>query len=494
MLGMKLLYAILAGMLLPLAFAPFGIYTIAIISPAILLATWINATPMQAFRRGLGFGLGFFGVGASWVYISIHTYGGAPMPIAAFITFLFVFILSLYPALQGYLLNRLLPKHTIAKCILAFPASYALLEWLRGFVMSGFPWLQLGESQVGAPLQGLAPIIGVYGVTFVVTLTSGVIVACFDKLKRPKMLFPIFLVLAFWSGALAFNKVDWTTPQATPVTITMIQGDIKQEEKWQEGTLEKLLELYPRLTAEHWDSDIIIWPEAAITTTQLQARKFLENLSKDAQAHNSTIILGIPLLLDNKVYNGIYTVGNGSGIYKKRLLVPFGEFTPMKWFFKYFTQWVDIPMSEFSVGSEEQPNINADGLIITPFICYEIAYATEVRKMLRDGTMIVVLTDDSWFGESIAPAQHLQIAQMRALETGRYLLTATNNGITAFITPKGEIQDIAPVFQTAVLTSKVYGMKGNTPWVRMGNVPVVIMLFLLCLLAWRMQNIRHPSA
>lgn len=480
--------SLIAGALLPLAFAPFGIYTLAIISPAILLASWLWVSPRRAFVRGLLFGLGFYNVGASWIFISLHTYGYASVGFAGFATFLFILLFAVYSGIQGWFLNRFYPTNTLSKLLLAFPGSWVILEWIKSWLFTGFPWLFLGYSQINSPLRGLAPIVGVYGISLAVVFTSAVLVALsyFNNLRW--RLFLIGSTLTLWLISAALSHIHWTHPQNKILKVSLVQGDIKQEIKWKPERIQEILNLYQSMTIQHWDSDIIIWPEAAVTILNVDAKKYLAGLDQDAKSHHSAVLTGIPIYTNRQYYNGVIAVGNAQGMYLKRHLVPFGEYVPLRSILKIFSQYVQIPMGDFSKGPQQQPLIRLDGIPIANFICYEIAYANEVLPLLPQAQLLVTVTDDSWFDQSIASAQHLEMAQMRALETGRYLLFSTNNGITAIIDSRGKLQSTAPKDQPYVLTGTALAMTGSTPLVIIGIYPIILLSFLFLLIAKSKRN------
>lgn len=467
------LFALIAGAILPLAFAPFKIRILAFLSPALLLFIWQKNTPKKAFFHGLLFGLGFFSFGVYWVYNSIHTYGNASPFLAAFITGTLIIALALFIALQGYLFALFHTQVTLTKHLLAFPFYWVLLEWLRGIVLSGFPWLYLGYSQISSPLRGLAPIFGVYGVSFAVALTSGAMIAILENILEKKwrnVLIAIIILLTIWTVSALFANKIWSKPTKA-MQVSLIQGNVPQELKWQDQEIPNILEKYQQLTEKNWQSNLIIWPEDAIPLFNWQAEKYLKKINALAAKHNTTIITGIPVQnrLTNNYYNGLMALGNNHSYYLKRHLVPFGEYFPLKFITKYLLDYLQIPMSDFTEGNERQPDFLADNIIIAPAICYEIAYAYKVLDFFPQAHLIVNVSDDSWFGKSIAANQQLEIAQMRSLETNRYQLTCTNTGITAIIRPNGSIAEQSPTFTEAVLTGKIFAMSGTTPWMIFGK-------------------------
>lgn len=473
------LIAIAAGIQLPLAFAPYHLYILAFVSPTLLLALWLYATPKEAFKYGLLYGLSGFGFGVYWVYISIYTYGNAPIALAIFMTGLLILALSCFPALQGYLVTKFFPKNNLTKLLLVFPASWVLFEWARIWVLSGFPWLFIGYTQLTTPLAHIAPILGVYGVSFAVILTCGAIMALFST-KISRIITAVLVLIILWSGSMLLGHIHWTKPQGKAISVTLIQGNVPEQEKWDVGNLPKILNKYQQLTEQNW-SKIVVWPEAAMPVYAWQIQPYLTSMAKLAQQHNATIITGI--ITQNQAteayYNSMITLGAKSSIYRKRHLVPFGEYLMLAPISNWVVNFFKLPMSSFTPGKAKQPAFMADNLYIAPSICYEVAYPREILTYFPKAQLLVNITDDSWFGKSIAAAQQLQMAQMRSLETGRYQLISTNTGISAIVNPDGSLQAHGPMFQQAVIKGNVYAMTGNTPWVKMGQYLWIWMLLVV---------------
>lgn len=461
------LLVLIAGALLPFAFAPFAVYPLAIVSAAALLIAWLHSTPKQALFRGFLFGLSFFGIGIYWIYISIHVYGNAPVALSVFITFLLVAVMSFYMAVQGYLFTKLFPKNTWYKLLLAYPLSWIVFEWVRGALFSGFPWLVLGYSQIDAPLRGLAPIFGVFGVSFAIVFSSAALVCLYLYKRKPVRILIAVTLAILWLGSLWLSTINWTKAEGEAIKVSLIQGNIPQEMKWQPNQLATILGHYLDLTKKTWgQSRIIIWPEAAIPAFSDQIPSDLQRINKIARDHKITVITGIPITdKENRYYNGILALGMNHGQYLKRHLVPFGEYIPLHQIFDGLFKMVDIPMSEFSRGARKQSDLMVDNILIAPFICYEIAYTSLVLDYMPQAKLLLTISDDSWFDRSIALAQHLQIARMRSLEVGRYQLVASNTGFTVIIDPKGNITAKVPPFDEYILTGEIEPMVGETPFV-----------------------------
>lgn len=493
------LLALLAGALLPLAFAPLSLFPLAILSPALLFLLWLDVTPRRALWRGLLFGLGQFGVGVSWVYVAIHDFGHSGVPLAVLLSALFVSVLAVFPMLLGYLAARFLRGPDGLRLALLFPAAWTLIEWCRGWVLTGLPWLNLGYSQIDAPLRGFAPITGVYGVTFAVALSAGLLASLAVAGRRAQILsFAGFVSL--WLGGALLARIDWTEVSGPPLRVALVQGNIPQDTKWSPEAAQHTLDLYADLTRRHWGSRLILWPEAAITVFYHEvADNYLAGLAREARAHDTDIVLGIPVREPGtrRYFNSLLALSERPGLYHKRHLVPFGDYLPFEEFLRGLIRFFDLPMSGFSSGPDQQPLLEAAGQKIASAICYEDIFGEELITALPEATLLVNATNNAWYGNSFAPHQHLEMSRMRALETGRYMLRVTTNGVSAIIDQRGNIRGRSPQFETYVLTGEAVPRRGTTPYIILGNWPVVSLLglTLLLLTGWVRQRLRDlPSA
>lgn len=487
---LSLLLVFCLGAILPFAFAPFSVYSLAFIAPAVLLYQWQRSTPWQAFIKGGIFGLGFYGVGVSWVFISIHTYGNASAGVAGLITFAMISVLAIGPATQGYVLTRVFgKKNPSVFCLAAFPAAWVIWEWLRSLPLNGFPWLYLGYSQMHTPLRGFAVLVGVYGVSLTVAMICGCLVLLATRQLLSVKLTALGILLALLISGWWLTNRPWTQASGKPLAVTLVQANISQSLKWQPGQFEHIVQTYLDLSQPYWrQSRLIIWPEAAIPAFPEQIPNLLTQLDQTAAASHSTLLLGVLLgdLSKKQYYNGILLLGADHGDYRKRHLVPFGEYTPLAAVFAFLINYWQIPMSDFTAGPTQQPALTAAGIKIAPFICYEIAYPLQVLRYAHDSELLINISDDSWFGQSMASAQQAEMAQMRALETGRFILLGANTGITGIIDPFGNFAAILPAHQAAALTGTITPMHGQTPLMRWNYFPLlgtVIILLLLGLLA-----------
>lgn len=467
--------ALPAGASMPLAFAPFGYFLVAPVGLAVLFLLWEDSKPASAARRGFLFGAGMFLAGTYWTYVSVHSFGKAPAILAGFLMLALVAILAGYVALTGYVARRWAAGPDWCRWLIVLPGTWVLLEWVRGWAFSGFPWLSLGYSQIDGPLAGLAPITGVFGLSWGVALTAGALCALIAG-RRVSRVIAAAVVMFLWLGSGLIGLITWTDPTGERVRVSLIQGGVSQDLKWLPEQRQPTLDLYRDLTRLSYDSDLVVWPEAAIPVLMHQASDYLNQVGADAARNDSEVMTGLIMRdpANGQLKNTLVVLGPEPGIYAKRHLVPFGEYFPVPDFVRERMKLMNLPYTDFTAGGKDQSLLFAAGQKIAPSICYEDIFGAEQIGFLPGATLLVNVSNDAWFGESIAPHQHLEIARMRALETGRYLLRATNNGITAIIGPRGTLEQTSPQFQTHVLSGEVEPHTGTTPYVRHGNWLIVI--------------------
>ena len=419
--------------------------------------------------------------------MSIYRYGGVSLETSVLLTGLFVVILAGYPALLGLLGSWLGRGRRLPSLLFVYPGTWTLVEWLRASLFTGFPWLSLGYSQIDSPLAGLAPLVGVYGVSLAAASTAGILLYGMGTTPRRRGLAAAALTL-LWGAAWLLQRVDWTVPDGRPLRVSLVQGDVAQDLKWLPGEREATLQHYAALTRQHWDSALVVWPETAVPMFYQQVpRDFLVDLTREARAHHTDLLIGAPVLDPERgrYYNGLVSVGGPAGFYYKHHLVPFTEYLPLKQVLGGLVDMLHVPMSDFSAGPAVQPPLEAAGTYIGVSICYEVAFGREIFRALPDARMLVNVSNDAWFGDSLAPYQHLQMARMRALESGRPLLRATNTGITAVIDAHGRLQARAPKFVPYVLTATVQPRAGLTPYLHVGDVLAGVLGAVMALVgAW----------
>ena len=475
------LVAILLGAFIPLSLAPFNFYPLSVVSLIGLHYLWRNANAKSAAYSGWLFGLGMYGTGVSWIYVSIHDFAYTPAITSAITTLAFVAGLALLLGLQGFLYGYL----KLQRCnLLAFPALWVLFEWIRSWLLTGFPWLYVGYGMIDTPLSEFAPLFGVFGVSLATCFCASliyIIASANNKKRLPAT--AALMALAIICFGLPF--IDWVKPSTDkPLKVSLIQGNIAQELKWNLDQQPIIMGLYREKTQQNWDSDLIIWPEAAIPAYLHEISDYIEPLNEAAKNNNSTLITGIPYLEYGPqgeiiFFNSIIAIGNGSGIYHKQKLVPFGEFIPFQNQIRGMLPFLDLPMSSFTRGLSTQKNLTANHLNIAPFVCYEILYPGFVASRSQNADLLITISNDAWFGRSIGPDQHFEMARMRALELGKPLLRSTNNGITAHIDHKGKVVVQAPSYQVFTLNSEVNLTNGKTPYARWGSTPIISLCVLL---------------
>lgn len=475
-------------------FAPDYLFFLPLFTLAALFLLWSRApSRLAAAYTGFAFGLGFFGAGVSWVYVSIHDFGGMPTPLAVVATFLFCVVLALFPAAVGLLQAGGLTK---PRGLLLIPALWVLMEWVRGWIFTGFPWLALGYSQaVSSPLAGFAPLLGVYGVSLSAALCAGALALIVDALPRKRgkagPVFPVALILALALTGWALKQVEWARPLGVPVTVSLLQGNIPQELKWREDKAKATLEAYLAMTLAS-SGRLIVLPETALPMFLHQLPlPYLEMLAGHARKQGGDMLVGVPEHAESGEYfNSVLSFGSEPAqLYRKHHLVPFGEFIPLKPLFGWIVHVLHIPLSDFSRGALVQPPLQVVGQKVAMAVCYEDVFGEELIRQLPEATMLVNVSNDAWFGDTVAPWQHLQISQMRALETGRYMLRATNTGITAIINQRGEVVKRAREFTTTRLEGEAQGFAGATPYVRWGNLPLLGLLALLLAVNWAANRV-----
>jgi len=469
----------LTGLLLPLAFAPFGWYPLAVPLLAIFIFLCEGQRPAEAAWRGFWFGFAAFAAGTYWLYTSIHVFGGAPVIVAGVLMLGLFCLMAAYTALAGAAAAALSSLAPVLRWCVLWPALFTVFAWLRGFLFTGFPWLTLGYGQIDGPLAAWAPLAGVHGVSFVTVLLAGVLLTLIRGDSVARMI-AIGLIVVVFVVTATLQTVQWTSPIGDDVRVSMVQGSISQDRKWLPEQLRPTLELYRRLTFEQ-DADLVIWPEAAVPALAGRVQGFLDAVAAEARARDLQIYLGI-LTLDSErqqYRNSLIGLGRHTDQYHKRHLVPFGEFFPVPDFARRWMRSAGLPNQDTLAGSADQAPLRLGDVLLAPTICYEDAYGAEQLGYLPAANILISVSNDAWFGDTIAAHQHLQIARMRALETGRYMLRTTNTGITAIISPLGEIVAHLPQFESRVLSDVVQPYAGSTPYVRFGNWPVLLICLVL---------------
>lgn len=469
----------LAGVLFSTAFAPYD-FSYGIVLSLMFFYYACVRFPERAGSIGYSFGLGVFGLGIWWIYLSVHDAGGADSVSACLITLLAVTFFAVFPALTGILLRRTTALPTAALRIVGSAALWLAIEYLRGYLLlNGFPWLQIAYSQTATPLAGYAPLVGVYGLGFLLALSAFTLVEIVQRQLKPWL--GIALVLVIWTGGWQLQQIQWTEPAGEPIKISLIQGNISQDLKWRPEQKRYTLQLYQAMTQQHWDSQVVIWPETAIPAFLNQVQEvFLQPLAEEAKQHGVDLVVSLPTGEGKQYYNSALVTHDLNTLYHKNHLLPFGEYLPLQPLSGWILDLIEIPLGSFTAGAAQQTLLKAGGYPFITTICYEDAFGNEVIRQVKDAAYLLNLTNDAWFGDSAQPYQHLQMSQMRALETGRFMVRATNTGVTAFIAPDGSIQSQAPLFTLFALTDSILPMQGLTPYAQWGDSGALLLIVLFC--------------
>jgi len=493
--------AFLAGAVCVFGFAPFGIFPIPVLALAVLFALWQRAgTPRNAAWLGFAFGLGLFGAGISWIYVALHDYGDMPMLLALPATVLFVAFLALFTALAGYAQARFPAAHGL-RTMLVMPAAWVSVEWLRGMIFTGFPWLTLGYAHSGSPLAGYAPLFGVYGVSLIAAVSAGLMAwlwldyyanlrtespkSSTSVLARKRVIVWSALLLLWGIGAL-LHRVSWTKPVGEPFSVALVQGNIAQNLKFNEDALAGTLETYRRLVLQS-NARLTLLPETALPMLRHEVpQNLIEQLRDHASQNGGDDLIGVFERDHGSYYNSVFSLGaDEEQQYRKHHLVVFGEFIPLRPLLGWFINDVlNIPMGDLARGDKMQAPLDVAGQHVAVNICYEDVFGEEIILALPRATLLANFTNDAWYGHSYAAAQHNQMSQMRAMESGRMVLRATNTGVTSIIGVDGKVLQQLPQHVEAVLLGTAQGYQGSTPYVRWGNAAVWLLITLMLAGAW----------
>ena len=481
-----LIIALVSGAIFSFALAPYYWWWLAILSPALLYACLKGRTPRQAFAIGLSYGFGLWFVGAFWLFTSIHVYGDTNAVLAVLMIAVMAIIMGLFTAVQTWLYSRFFPETP-----LTFAPLWVLFEWAKTWVFTGFPWLFAGYAFTERYLDSYAPLFGVFAVSFVVIILACALVEILNK-KFFWTIPAIILLLGAWGASF----LQFVQPKAEkPLSVSLIQGNIPQDLKWLTEYQVKTLQIYVDLSRSEWGRDLIVWPESSIPLFQTDIPEFLDMMDEQGKKSGTAWVTGIPYwdLKESQengypmYYNSMMASGaEGSGLYKKQRLVPFGEYIPLSGFLGWVLPALqnDPSMSGFSRGASEQKPFNIKGHHLAAAVCYEVAYPNLTRRNATNSDFLVTVSNDAWFKGTAGPLQHLQMVQMRAKENGRWFIRATNTGVTAFIDHNGHIVKQAPMDQKAVLRGELPAMQGQTLYNRLSDYPILILSLLLLLLGW----------
>lgn len=472
--------ALLLGALLTFSFAPYEIAPLAPLCIAVFYFLLLHLHGRRAFWAGWFFGAGYFGLGVNWVYHSLHLFGAAVAPLAVFLTLLFCLSLAFFPACIALVYSRFrLNDAPIANAFL-FASLWALFELLRGKLFGGFPWILIGYSQTTDLLGTLAPFIGVYGIGFVVVLWATLAVALLGQAKASmrhwRMAALVVLLVSVPVIALLANHIEFSKPKDQPINVRLVQANIPQEMKFSQERLRNSLELYTSMTTEGLaDNTLVVWPETAIPTYFDYVDEGISAFADELTERGVEVLSGGFHREDTRIYNSVRQLGGDKTLYKKRHLVPFGEFMPLRFLLEPVAAFIDIPMSDLSPGEGVPEPLQLMGESVGLSICYEDVYGEEMRAVLPAATLLVNVSNDAWFGPDVAPHQHEQKARMRARELARPMIRVTNTGISSAINYQGAVLGRIAHDTQAVLDVSITPRTGATPYVKTGNWPIFLL-------------------
>lgn len=483
--------ALLAGLLYPLAFSPYDFWPALLVSIAAGYACLSRVrTGCGAFAVGWAYGFGVFAFGISWVHVSMHDYGYMPMWMAVPATGGFAAFLALFVGLVFWGSARL------GKSPWVFASLWLLVDWVRGWFLTGFPWLYAGYAFVDTPLVRLAPFGGVWLLTIMAVLVATAPMAWLAR-RHWQNILPAAVVAGLVILSLILPDSLFTRPSGPMQNVALAQGNIPQDIKWQLDMRERTRQIYVELTERVPDDTLVIWPESAITEFYQDAEHWLSYQGLRLESRGGAFISGIPwrrATTDGALYhNSIAVIGDSTQVYHKQKLVPFGEYVPLQSLLRGLIPFFDLPMYGFTRGEPDQSNLQALGQTLSPFICYEILYPALVAERSKESDVLITVSNDAWFGTSAGPLQHLQMARLRAAETGRWLLRGTNNGVTAIIDHRGQITAQLPQFERDVLMGRYQPRQGTTPFMVLGIWPWLL-LSSLCIACALRKAYRRNSA
>ncbi|MFN2382259.1 MAG: apolipoprotein N-acyltransferase [Guyparkeria sp.] len=492
--------ALIAGATLVLAFAPFEFWPAAVLAPAVLFALLRRGTPARAFRLGYWFGLGQFGLGVSWVYESFTLFGGIVAPLAVLVTALFVMGLAFYPAVAAWLAVRITPRGGWPLRGAAFIASWVLIEGLRAWLFGGFPWLNLGISQVDGPLVGWLPLVGEYGISVILVALAVMVWRLVAQVWAHgpdwrRWLGPAGLILFVLLASLPLRAIEWSESTGSPLAVGLVQGNIAQMQKFDPAYFERTIATYRELTETLPEVDLVVWPETAVPRVIDDLPVLRAELDALARERGFSLLVGtFARDASGRYYNALLGFPESVGEYHKRHLVPFGEYFPLRGLIERMPWLFQVPMSDLSPGGADQSPLRVGELTLGASICFEADFSRDIRATIHDADLLVTVSNDSWFGESFSPHQHLQMSRARAIEYRRPVVRATNTGISAIIDTQGQVQQMLGTGERGVLTAKLKPREGHTPLAYTGAWPVLgLMLLVLFATGWLSSRSRSAG-
>ncbi|MBU2677606.1 MAG: apolipoprotein N-acyltransferase [Gammaproteobacteria bacterium] len=483
------LFVFLLGCGMSLGFAPWGLSFLAPLLVLPLLFICMIVSPRDAASHAFWFGLGMFLTGTYWIYISVHVYGNAALWIAFLLMIGLAIIMASFIAIAGWLISRL-SQGEFWQMVFVAPAAWVLVEWLRGWAFTGFPWLALGYGQIDGLFAGWAPVLGVYGVSFMLMFSTSAAIVAF-MLTGVQRIIGVLAILVPWLAGGALLMTEWTESAGEPIRTTIVQAGVSQDQKWQRNQLMPIMAFYRNSTLNVPDSKLVVWPEVAIPALDDQVDGYINRVQGDVRARKQNVVFGILERSSHRgaearIYNSVFLLGDaGRQVYRKRHLVPFGEYFPVPDGVREWMKMQNLPYSDLAAGEAIQPLLVTDiGTRLAAAICYEDAYGAEQLYAFPDANILINVSNDAWFGDSIAPHQHLEIARMRALEVGRNAVRSTNTGISAFIGSDGDLLHVGKQFEPQVITANIEPRRGMTPYASTGNRPIIGICLAIIAFFW----------
>jgi apolipoprotein N-acyltransferase len=473
------LIAFICGAATTLSFAPFGWSVLAPLLLLPILYVVLTTAPRDAAAHAFWYSFGLFLTGTYWIYISVHVFGNAALWIALVLMVGLALIMAVIGMLGGWVASRLAQGEPWLLLFVA-PAAWVAAEWLRSWILTGFPWMALGYGQIDSGFAGWAPLLGVYGVSYMLVLSTTAIIPAFMALTPRGKIMGAAMVVAPWLLGGILSLVDWTEPDGDPLRATIVQAGLSQDKKWDRQYRQPIMDHYLVATLSVADSDIVLWPEVAIPALNDQVEPFISQVEREARRNEQVVLFGIlersfERSVEGRIYNSIMMVGAGERqVYRKHHLVPFGEYFPVPPTVRQWMKMQNLPHSDLSKGDAIQPLLTlADGTQFSVAICYEDAFAAELLYAFPAAGVLINVSNDAWFGDSIAAHQHLEIARMRSLEVGRETIRSTNTGISGFIAADGSLRRVGKQFEAELMTMDVQPFKGTTPYMTGGNWPII---------------------
>ena len=502
-------FALVSGVLLALSFPRFGhpaFGWIALVPLLVALSGWrmrpgtlAGQPPLRAFALGLTAGTVYFIGTVYWTGAVVQTFGGLSAPVAIFGMVMLAVYLGVYPALAVLVTSHLV-RRAGWRGLLVFPAAWVATEYWRGsYIMGGFPWVPLGNSQVTVlPIVQLASVAGVYGLSLLVATVNALLALALVSAGRRRHVLlgaAVAVPLLCAAGGIVRLREGSLLTAGEPLTVGLVQPNIAQATKWDSSQARRIFTTHVAITRDvaRRGAQFVLWPESSLPfrfDDHAEGRAALEELARDLDIH---LLFGADELVEGTTsYNSAFLLspeGERLAVYRKIHLVPFGEFIPYGDWMRFFPPLVETlgGFAPFAPG-DEVVMLPIGATAASTAICYEVVYPALIARAVAQGSqLLTTITNDGWYGTSSAPYQHFEMAAMRAVEQGRYLVRAANTGISGIVDPYGRARERAAIFEEAGLVGEVRLLNGRTIYSRIGDAVAfaAIGLTLVALLAAR---------